>query len=182
VEFSLSDPEEDFFAFPYPSDLRLKDGRPDLASFPRLDDSKPITDMSKSAQDRPGFPVLPVAYFQFDGPLPALVLDEAIAADMSSDVLLMDVDPASPERGKLFPMTGLTLVADAYVPENVLALTVYPGVLLKRRLQSSTPTYGPRSINSASPARRWRRPRSLPPVTWWMRRAACPKRWWRRTT
>ncbi|HEY8077120.1 MAG TPA: hypothetical protein VIF62_23500, partial [Labilithrix sp.] len=53
---------------------------------------------------------------------------ESVVADGS--MLLVDVDPASPERGKKFPVVAHTPNADPYVPENLLAIAARPGIVL----------------------------------------------------
>jgi hypothetical protein len=45
-------------------------------------------------------------------------------------VLLVDVDPASPDRGALVPTVAFTHPADQYVPANVLAVAARPGFVL----------------------------------------------------
>src|SRR5690606_5610133 len=78
VRFDLSgrlDTTETFFDFPFPSDLRLSpDGKPDLAGWPNPRVSV-IDKLLPAAEDRPGWPVVPVAYFRFDAPVRPLALD-----------------------------------------------------------------------------------------------------------
>ncbi|HEY8073431.1 MAG TPA: hypothetical protein VIF62_04965, partial [Labilithrix sp.] len=116
-----------FFDRPWPSDTRLtSDGAPDLAAFP--DPGVPIlAGLKQAAMQRKGFPVVPVGYFRFTAPL-APRDPESVVADGS--MLLVDVDPASPERGKTFPVVAHTPNADPYVPENLLAIAARPGIVL----------------------------------------------------
>jgi hypothetical protein len=121
-----------FFDFPYPSDVRTIDGRPDLAGFPSA--GKPAFEgLRKGAAERAGFPVVASAFFRFDGPLAPRASDAVIAAKPSAPILLVDVDPKSPERGRLFPVVAFTPGADAYTPENLLAVGARPGIVLHPR-------------------------------------------------
>jgi len=120
-----------FFAFPQPSDLRVDgNGAPDLADFPNPT-KKPTIDLLKAAvKDRRGASVLPIAYFQFDRALAPLEASDVIAAEAGGPILLVDVDPDSPERGKLVPTVATTLTPDDYVPEHLLAVAARPGFVL----------------------------------------------------
>jgi len=80
--------------------------------------------------DRSGFPVIPVAWFKFDGPVAASMDDAPVAATADASVMLIDVDPDSPERGRLLPVAARTLNPDDYVPDNTLALAPWPGIIL----------------------------------------------------
>src|SRR5262249_4537263 len=83
-----------------------------------------------AAMDDAAFPVVPVAYFKFTAPIGARDPEKTIAADTKSPVLLLDVDPASDERGKLIPTVAATPEVDDYVPKNVLAVAARPGFVL----------------------------------------------------
>jgi len=118
-----------FFDFPYPSDLRLSpDGTPDLSNFP--DPGVPIlAGLKVGATQRKGFPVVPVGYFRFTATAKLSPRDpEKVATDKG--VLLIDVDPTSPERGTTFPVVAATPSPDPYVPENLLAIAARPGIVL----------------------------------------------------
>ncbi|RZO52743.1 MAG: hypothetical protein EVA89_31050 [Sandaracinaceae bacterium] len=133
VRFSLDgdvDTQETFFSFPFPSDLRLSaDGTPDLTGYPNprvaiVDNLLPL------AQDRPGWPVIPVGLFRFGAPLSPQTPGEHFAAAPESAVLLVDVDPESPDRGRLYPTIAETLPSDRYTGDNLLGVAAYPGVVL----------------------------------------------------
>lgn len=119
-----------FFEFPYPSDLRLTaDGAPDLAAFP--DPGVPIlAGLKRGATERKGFPVVPVGYFRFTGKLAPRDPKAVVEGGAKAPVVLLDVDPGSPERGKSFPVVAHTPEADPYVPEGLLAVAARPGVVL----------------------------------------------------
>ena len=122
--------ENAFFDFPYPSDLRLTpQGTPDVAAFP--DPGVPIlVGLKKAAQERKGFPMVPAAYFKFTAKLkerdPELLVDGGVKAPL----LLLDVDPTSPERGTAYPVVAQTPNPDAYVPEHLLSIAARPGIVL----------------------------------------------------
>lgn len=120
-----------FFDLPMPSDLRLTDkGGPDYSGFPNPNGVTLIENVRTIAQDRPGFPVIPVGYFRFEAPIPPQDSEVVIPADKASPVLLVDVDPDSDERGRLFPTVAATSEPDNYTPENLLAVAPRPGFIL----------------------------------------------------
>ena len=122
---------ETFFDFPFPSDLRLKaDGTADVTGFPNPKDIEIVADLTRLAGEHPGFPVMPVAYFRFTEPLAPRSEQDVIAAEAGAPVMLVDVDPDSPERGRLFPAVALTLIVDDYMPGYGLAVAPRPGIVL----------------------------------------------------
>lgn len=119
-----------FFDFPYPSDLRLTpQGTPDVAAFP--DPGVAILPgLKKAAQERRGFPMVPAAYFKLNAKPkdrdPEVLVDGGLAAPL----LLLDVDPTSPERGTAYPVVAQTPNPDPYVPEFLLSVAARPGIVL----------------------------------------------------
>lgn len=127
----LSDPAQ-FFDAPYPSDLRTDaDGHPEVTGYPNPNAVGIVDGFVESAHEARGFPTIPVVYFRFDGPLAPRSLDDVVAADSGSSILLLDVDPGSPERGRLFPVVAQTTPADPYVPEHLLSVAPRPGFVLR---------------------------------------------------
>ena len=127
----FADPDA-FYSYPYPSDLRLgPGGGPIGASFPNPKRNALLKPVQRAIDEHKGFPLVPVAYFTFSAPMAGRDENVAIAADLSSPVLLIDVDPASTTRGKLFPTVATVLPTDAYVPENVLVISARPGFILE---------------------------------------------------
>jgi len=122
--------ENAFFAFPYPSDLRLTpSGTPDVASFP--DPGVPIlAGLKKGAGDRKGFPNVAAGYFTLTAKPAHRDPEQIVEGGARAPILLVDVDPASPERGKAYPVVAETPNADPYVPENLLAIAARPGIVL----------------------------------------------------
>jgi len=120
-----------FYNFPYPSDLRMSAAKgPDLQGMPLNANSDIAASIHKLAQDRKGFPVVPVAFFKFTAPLKQRKPTDLIAARASSPVILVDIDPLSPEQGKLYPTVAITLKKDDYAPQNLLAVAPRPGIVL----------------------------------------------------
>lgn len=127
--------EDTYFDFPFPSDLRLTaDGRLDLEGFPNRRNIPVVTGLIESAATHVGAPVSPITYFRFTQPTPAYSVD-----DMQADVLpatvdapawIVDVDPDSPERGRLYPSMAVSFAPDAFAPANLVAVATRPGVVL----------------------------------------------------
>lgn len=75
-----------------------------------------------------GFPVIPVTFLKFTKDLAPRMPSDVIPADPTSPILLLDVDPNSPDRGKLYPTIAQTLETDVYTSEHVLAVAARPGI------------------------------------------------------
>lgn len=104
-----------FWELPYPSDLRLTaDGKPSLSAFPNPDALPLVDTFARLAMERGGFPVMPVGYFRFDGPL---------SPDAAG--LLLDVD-----GGALVPSVSSQPAPDSYVPAHLLAVAPRQGFVL----------------------------------------------------
>ena len=126
----LTNPDS-FYAMPYPSDLRLTaDGTPDLRGFPNNLAETIIEGLRATAMQRHGFPQMPVAYFHFSAELAPEDPSVVVPADASQSLLLVDVDPNSPERGKLFPVVAGTPAADRYLLDGTLEVAARVGVVL----------------------------------------------------
>jgi hypothetical protein len=119
-----------FFDFPYPSDLRLTpQGTPDVAAFP--DPGVAILPgLKKAAQERHGFPMVPAAYFKLTAKPKDRDPEVLVEGGLKAPLLLLDVDPASPERGTAYPVVAQTPNPDAYVPDNLLSVAARPGIVL----------------------------------------------------
>jgi hypothetical protein len=144
VKFNLDAPNAppDFFAFPWPSDLRLADGgTPDLRVFPNKSGSSLVKGLLRIAAERKAFPVAPTVYFEFDGPLSTTALTGDAGphqATQDERVLLVDVEHTPQgqgldEFGKALPVIVDLLEKDDYVPANLVAVSPAPGVVLKPR-------------------------------------------------
>ena len=118
-----------FWNLPFPSDLRLDaSGAPDVTGFPNPRNVPILKDLLALVPARRGFPVMSTAYVRFTAAVP----DHA-ATDVITDgsVLLLDIDPNSPEKGTSFPVVAQTLAPDPYVPSGLVALAPRPGIVLR---------------------------------------------------
>ncbi|HHH10465.1 MAG TPA: hypothetical protein ENK23_00095, partial [Sorangium sp.] len=123
VEADLTNPEQ-FFQRPFPSDLRLTaKGQPDLAGFPNPENNDVVAGLLTVAADRPGWPVIPTAYFRFSAPLRQLDSSDVVMPAAGAPYLLIDLD----EPSSAYPTVALTLTKDNYVPENLIAVAAAPG-------------------------------------------------------
>jgi fermentation-respiration switch protein FrsA (DUF1100 family) len=124
---------EHFYDFPYPSDLRLNAaGAPDLRGLPYSSSAASLLEgLVQIGQQRRGFPVVPIAYFRFSNAVAAQNIDSVIPSTGRANVMLIDIDPMSAERGRRFPVVASTLPEDDYVPANTLAVAARPGFVLR---------------------------------------------------
>lgn len=126
VAFDLEAPlaGETYWDLPFPSDLRLtEDGRPDLAGFPNRRNLPVLTDLLSVAAERKGWPVMPIAWFEFTQAAPQANADAA---------LLVDIDPASDERGSRHAIVAQTLAPDDFTGETgLVAIAPRPGTVLR---------------------------------------------------
>jgi hypothetical protein len=134
VYFDLASPLDTgdvFWDLPFPSDLRLNgDGTIDLTGFPNPRNVPLVEKLLIDARVRHGFPEMPVAYFRFRDPPPARSADDVIPAAATSDAFLVDVDPASPERGTMVPVVAQTFPVDGFAPANLVGVAPRPGFVL----------------------------------------------------
>jgi hypothetical protein len=122
---------ETYWNLPFPSDLRLReDGSPDLDGFPNPRNVPILEALLSVADERRGWPTMPIAYVRFTAPVPPRAITDVIAADDEA-VTLIDIDPASPELGSRFPIVAQTLAEDPYVPADVVTLAPRPGIVLR---------------------------------------------------
>lgn len=124
--------QDSFYNIPYPNDLRLNaDGSPDLTGLPIPDNNIFAKSLKSIAGDREGFPVNSAGYFEFNLPVAQQDVNEVIAADTDSPILLIDIDPDSPNRGELLPTVASTFRQDLnYIPSSLLSVAPAPGIIL----------------------------------------------------
>ena len=121
-----------FYRFPFPSDLRLTaQGTPDLRGFPNVQQVAVVEGLRQTAGLHQGINAMPVGYFSFTAEIAPHAEEDVIPASPDAPLLLLDVDPDSAERGKLFPLVAYTPGLDDYVPENFLSLAPRPGIILR---------------------------------------------------
>ncbi len=123
---------DDFYALPFPNDLRRHDdGRLDLSEFPT---NSVIADTVRGIAERDldGFGLNAALYARFSGPLdPASLPTPAESVEDRASVYLVDVDPDSPDRGTRVPVIA-TFREDGTqtMGPNRLVVRPYPGVPL----------------------------------------------------
>lgn len=125
---------ETFFDHPYPSDLRVEDGRVVFEGWPNPR-NVPLLDQYISYADRrlDGFSIMGSGFLRFDGAIdPTTLPKDGASTDPSSSVQLIDVDPSSPTRGERHPIyVQFRKEAGAYWPANTLAFIPVPGYPLR---------------------------------------------------
>lgn len=119
---------------PWPSEMaRLPGGHLDLRAYPGRGSALIEEYLRRAAEDLDGFSIAPVVFFRFEGPLdlPAFAADDSSRA-ITSSVLLVDVDDASPEKGTLYPIALHATERDMrYVQAGTLAVRPADGFTLR---------------------------------------------------
>jgi hypothetical protein len=117
-----------FWSLPLPSDLRRDpDGTFDLERWPGQWRPNPLVEMWLEAADKrlvDGWGISSGVFIPMSGAIDPKSLPADPKASMSADssVFLLDIDPASPERGRRFPLeVSFTTKGDLYTPDNLLA-------------------------------------------------------------
>jgi hypothetical protein len=120
--------DNDFYALPYPNDLRrTADGTLDLSLFPV---NSPIAqDYVAAAQTLDGFGLNAAMFARFDGPLdPTTLPDPAGSIKPGAAVYLVNVDKASPDYNTRTPLTvDFVGSAGGTIGANRIAVRPYPG-------------------------------------------------------
>jgi hypothetical protein len=134
-------PREDmvtpYFDTPFPNDLRRDPvtGRPDVRRWPEAVNVLALRTVLDAFAEYDGFALNAALYFTFDGAVDAALLPDPAGSDSAgSPVQLVDVDPASPELGRRFPlMLDFDPVAldHGYRPANTLSILPVPGFPLR---------------------------------------------------
>lgn len=126
--FELPGDSTDFYALPFPNDLRREaDGTIDLSAFPT---NSLIADKYRQAADSlEGFGLNQAVFFRFDGTLDSPALpDPAGSLTETASVYLVDVDPDSPARGQRSPLAvKFRAEPTRTLGENHLIARPYPG-------------------------------------------------------
>lgn len=128
--------EMQFFEHPWPSDLRLDNGKVKLANYPNPRGSGNITAYIQY-MDRvlDGFSPAAAGYVRFSGPLALETLptpEGSLQPDAS--VQLIDIDPESPDYGqRQLVSLRFRQPSAIYYPSNILAFMPSPGFPLRPR-------------------------------------------------
>src|SRR5262245_17066436 len=114
---------------PFPGDLyRDANGAVHIGALPTTATEKPIhAAMRELVQTRDGFCATCNVYFSLDGDIDPATLPVNDTASASDSVVLADVDPASPDRGRLFP-----LQLEWSAERHLLALRPVSGIALHK--------------------------------------------------
>jgi hypothetical protein len=121
------------FSWPWPTELLRRDGgSPDLASFPGRQ-ALVISGYADFAErELDGFSLASTIYFRFTGAPRTAMPAPAISVDPRSPLLLVDVDPESPERGTRIPLEARLYATETrYVPAGTLAVKPLAGFVLR---------------------------------------------------
>lgn len=121
---------EDFWASPFPGEhRRLPDGRIDVADFPVRARSSITVVLRDAAAQQTGFGTTTPVFFPLTAAIDPSSLPAATdAPSIGAPVFLMDVDPDSPDRGRLAPVIGRFLLdAGPYGTPNMLAILPVQG-------------------------------------------------------
>lgn len=95
-----------FWDAPFPSDARTVDGHPDLSGLPGREDYDLVELYASDIESLRGFGTNAPIWLRFDGDLDLEALPSPAESTWpGSPLLLVDVDPDSPERGSLVPWT-----------------------------------------------------------------------------
>jgi hypothetical protein len=130
--FSLAG-DAGFFDQPWPSDLRRTPQGLDLHGFPGAQ-RRLVGRYLAEAQSLDGYSLSPTVYVRFTAPPPPLRLPRDLPSSraITSGVFLVDIDPASPARGVIYPVETRLQQTDAgYLPANTLAIRAASGFLLQ---------------------------------------------------
>lgn len=126
--FASQSPGDDFYALPYPNDLRRHaDGTLDLSLFPTH--SLIVDSYRMNAQSLDGFGLNSAIFLRFDGPIdPTSLPDPAGSMQPGASVFVVNVDAASPDLGARTPIIA-TFRPDgtSTIGPNRLVVRPYPG-------------------------------------------------------
>ncbi|RYE92403.1 MAG: hypothetical protein EOO75_06810 [Myxococcales bacterium] len=128
-ELDLGQPGAGFFDQPWPSALRRQpDGHVDVTNFPGHEGFFGRY-VELAARTLEGESLSPTMYVRLTAPVDAPAQPERGA---QAPIFLVDVDPASPERGVFFPLSVKRPAAGSrLVPAETLEIRVRPGFVLR---------------------------------------------------
>lgn len=135
VQFSLARDNEPFEMeqAPWPTELaRFADGHIDFRKYPGATNGLFSAYVRAASEDVTGFSLAPVAYFRFKGPTARFVPARIERPSARDAILLVDADPKSPERGKLWPVETHVFTRDMrFVRQGTLAVKTLDGFVLR---------------------------------------------------
>lgn len=119
---------------PFPGEhLRGEDGTIDVSRFPNPYRAPIVTQIHEALEGIDGFGTTAPIHFRFDGPIDASTLPDAFAStEAGSPILLIDVDPRSPERGTRRPFRATFAIDPGpYAAGPLLTLVPVQGIPLR---------------------------------------------------
>lgn len=125
-----------FFKMPYPNDVRRNaDGTVNLEGFPATGLFWLISSYPGMAE-KAGFGTAPSIYFRFNGPVNVANLPKSAKDSLKPGcpIMLIDIDPRSPEYGKKYPLLWRYYdkpASWATSGPNLLAIMPLPGYVLR---------------------------------------------------
>ena len=127
---------DDLVAHPWPSDaLLIDDGRVRLSHFPNPTGSSTLQDYLQIFRaELRGFATSAASYLGFSEPMDptSFPSDPGVALQDDAPVMLIDIDPDSPERGRRYPLRlQYRSAATVYLPSSHLAVLAPFGATLR---------------------------------------------------
>lgn len=125
THFDLRVARRAFLDIPWPCDFdRRDDGQLDLRSFPNPTGSTTLEDYIYLAEELDGFALNGSIYLGVGAALDPATLPTPRRSYQQEDagLQLLDVDPASPELGRRFPVSTRSYQGDLFVPDGGLAV------------------------------------------------------------
>ncbi len=138
ARFALADdaPTTPLGDVPFPSDLyRTAGGAIDLRGFPQQRQDSILERIVDAIEDgTDGFGTSATLYMAFEGTIDPTALPADGAASIADDsaLMLVDIDPGSAERGRMWPITWrISPTATLYLPDDTLAVRLVEGAALR---------------------------------------------------
>lgn len=120
-----------FLDAPFPAAHREDDGSIAMAGFPNERESDAIAQLiTLLGESRQGFAPNGAVFLPFDGALDLTTLPDVDGSTMAeSSVVMVDIDPSSPDRGRRIPLeVKQTDATQTYAPEHTLVALPFAGV------------------------------------------------------
>jgi hypothetical protein len=126
-----------FFDRPFPLEMRRQsDGSPELGGYPQSGKDLIQNYIDLTHRVTNGFSPTGPVWMRFNGPLDAEALptEPAATREPDSPVMLVDIDPDSPQRGRRFPArVKFQADGDSYRPDHLLQVLPEPGFPLREQ-------------------------------------------------
>lgn len=123
---------------PFPNDLHvIEDGSINMEGFPDTFLKKTVGFVKNAVSHGYGFSTNPVIYFSFNKPLHQKRIPPTLGTTQpGAAIFMMDIDPDSPERGRLFPLRIKFEEKRPrlnFGPKNLLSIMPVPGFALREK-------------------------------------------------